>query len=113
MAVPLWDLSLFEVEVPIRVTNRARSLGLSKAWHLAVVCDACFLRWRNMGPKSLKATRVTLARHGFPAAQHDCGSRGWVALPGGREFPAGRMGWQSVCERDLQVCRDMLEPGQG
>jgi hypothetical protein len=97
--VPMWALTLAEIDVPMRVRGLALDQGLTKAWHLAAVCDVCLIRGRNIGTKSVSTTRARLAEHGFPAVHRYCGRRGWHRQ-------------QSACLEALQVCRDMLEPAQ-
>lgn len=99
----LWAWTIDDLELSVRAHNGLVSRrGFSKAWHAAVVCDACLLRTRNFGRISVRETRAALAEGGFPPAVPPCGTREWIE---------GR-GWQTRCERDLQVCRQMVEAGQ-
>jgi hypothetical protein len=103
---PLWALRWQDLPLSARASNSVRErLGVSttKAWHVAALCEACLGRTRNLGRVSLREIRTVLEAAGFPPLLPRCASS---------ELDRIRRGYQgepTMCERNLQVCRDMLE----
>jgi len=101
---PLWALTFDDLGLGVRAHN---GLGyydtLRKAWHAAVLCDACLLRNRTIGRVTLRKVRQALAAHGFPPPPPPCGDQ-W--------YDQARHRKRSGCRDRLACCRAMLERGE-
>ena len=96
-APPRWALTLDDLDLPVRAYTTYKNMELSKAWHLAALCDRCLLRERNFGKESLRKTREQLVLRGFETPPRCQG--------GGRREGA----WVSRCWKEFRICRALLE----
>lgn len=101
---PLWALSFDDICLPTRAyTCLSYGLGLTKAWHLAVLCDKCLLRTYNLGKRTLADIRRILEIEGFPCPPERCkGSH--VRMEGPNSVT-----WMGQCAYDLKICMALLE----
>ena len=104
VGTPLWALTIDDLEIGVRPYNVFVQHGLTKAWHVAVLCDTCLCRLRNFGRHSLAVTRETLRRYGFPDAPARCAHQRRSRWNRERK----RDDLQSSCADALQECRAML-----